>query len=660
MLEPHGSYTNNYNDRRRGTSGQNNTRPSSLYERYNVNIPSDSGSSYSSHGSSSHGSRRRKRSNRRSTLALAADTEGHYYQRHQRNQRLLFYLVVILLSVAIWMTNQSDVASVAIIASNNNTTATLSSSNKIVRMGSSYVNLNLSQRSASNNHQQSNKQKVLEKQQIQHDIETVKTHKKRWNPCLNTKYELERHDYEKQHGDICRVKGGIMGLYECPDGCHETAGNAPYCANDGTGGSSNNALPKTNGRKGGPCRVRNPDAPPEYRCDDGGVCIMAVGTPKSQFKGEGVYYDDSCDGQCGDGMDGDLTTWIANGRKCTSDWDCSLAGICTPADGTCECDPWAQGVDCSYLKFQAVDRTRLGYLDEQQTSWGGSIVQSAATGLYHMFLSEILCKVDSRRRCGLSAWQTHSRIVEATSTEVDGPFKRLKVVLPPEHHNPSVHISPTTGHWHLFTIGGPTGPIERIISTDEGRTWSNPMTISPEQNPGPVMMPDGTTRLFYRGDGMDIPSPTCSDEGISMQICPSDKEPCHPSNGTPIISHTGEDPSVFIDHRGNYHMLFNALPYKCVPKLQQGGHAWSKDGIEWSTPRVGAFDTTIQFTDGSSMKCERRERPQMVLGEDKLPLAMISAVTGCPRSLGEEESDRESNPYRGGDDSFTLIQKMGK
>jgi len=84
----------------------------------------------------------------------------------------------------------------------------------------------------------------------------------------------------------------------------------------------------------------------------------------------------------------------------------------------------------------------------------------------------------NRKRCGLSAWQTHSRIVEATATEVDGPYKGLKQVLPPEHHNPSVHITPTTGHWHLFTIGGSAGPIERMVSTDEGKTWSNAMTIS--------------------------------------------------------------------------------------------------------------------------------------------------------------------------------------
>jgi hypothetical protein len=204
------------------------------------------------------------------------------------------------------------------------------------------------------------------------------------------------------------------------------------------------------------------------------------------------------------------------------------------------------------------------------------------------------------------------------------------------------------------------GPIVRLVSRDEGKTWGYPLTISPEQNPGPILMSDGTTRLFFRADGMAIKPPTCSDEGILMQVCPSETEPCNPSTGNPILPHTGEDPSVFVDHRGNYHMLFNALPYKCVPKLQQGGHAWSKDGIEWSTPRVGAFNTTIQFTDGSNMTCERRERPQMVLGKDGMPLALISAVTGCPDALGLEESSLKRNPYKGGDDAFTLIQKMGR
>ncbi len=484
------------------------------------------------------------------------------------------------------------------------------------------------------------------------ELETGVTKKKKWNPCANKKYELERHDYDPRHGDICRVKGGFMGLYECPEGCHETGGAPPYCAKDGKGV----------GGGSGPCRARDPDAPPEYRCDDGNVCVMAVGSPKEQFKGEGNYYDDSCDNKCGDGRSGETESWNAIGRKCNSDWDCSLAGICN-SDGVCECDPWADGVDCSYLKFQPVDRSRLGYIHEKHTSWGGSIIQSS-DGSYHMYVSEILCKVDPdiRVRCGLSSWQTHSRVVKAKSYDIDGPYRRLDsdVLLHPEHHNPTIHKSPKTGKWHLFTISGPSGPIERMASNDEGKTWSIPMTVSPRQNPGPVFLPDGSAYLFYRADGLDLPSPTCSDEGISVQYCPSESEPCKEPNDIPVFGHTGEDPSVFIDHRGNYHMLFNALPYKCVPKHQQGGHAWSKDGVNWSTPRVGAFDTTIKFTDGTRVKCERRERPQMVLGKDAKPLAMVSAVTGCPKALGDVKGyeDGGAQHYRGGDDSFTLVQKM--
>lgn len=414
--------------------------------------------------------------------------------------------------------------------------------------------------------------------------------------------------------------------------------------------------------------MRDPDAPPEYRCDDGTVCILAVGTPKEQFKGKGQYYDDTCDDQCGVNQE-----QIRNiedeggggGGICTDDIDCSLSGVCTP-EGKCECDPWATGPDCSYLNFAPVDTTRLGYLNENHSSWGGSIVRRS-DGEYRMYASEILCRGDpdeKKKRCGLNNWETHSRIAQATSTNVEGPYRRLDdgVVLPPEHHNPSVHISPKAGHpWHLFAISGPAGPIERMISTDEGQSWSAPMTVSPRQNPGPLLREDGSAYLFYRADGMDLPSPTCSDEGISVQRCPSDDRlPCDPPEDEPIFGHTGEDPSVFVDHRGSFHMLFNALPYKCVPKFQQGGHAWSVDGVNWSQrPRIGAFDTSIQFTDGSSMQCERRERPQMVVGSDGRPIALVSAVTGCPRALGAGESSNGNGRfYRGGDDCFTLVQRM--
>eukprot|EP01082_Thalassiosira_pseudonana_P008057 g7083.t1 g7083 contig23:1820461-1821048(+) len=130
-------------------------------------------------------------------------------------------------------------------------------------------------------------------------------------------------------------------------------------------------------------------------------------------------------GMCGTagaiGQNGDTAT---KEKVCNSGFDCSLAGVCT-SQGTCQCDPWADGADCSYLKFQPVDKSRIGYPNEHHTSWGGSIVQ-ASDGMYHLYISEIICKsdLDRRKRCGLSGWQTHSRVAVAKSDNVDGPYHR--------------------------------------------------------------------------------------------------------------------------------------------------------------------------------------------------------------------------------------------
>merc|ERR1711968_147509 len=121
-------------------------------------------------------------------------------------------------------------------------------------------------------------------------------------------------------------------------------------------------------------------------------------------------------------------------------------------------------------------------------------------------------------------------------------------------------------------------------------------------------------------------------------------------------THTSEDPSVFIDARGHYHMLVNALPGGCNPKVQQGGHAWSRDGVTWSEPRVGAYNGTVVFTDGTNMTCSRRERPQMIQDpKTGAPLAMSSGATGCPSF-----TTPDGVAFKGGGDCFTLLQRMNQ
>ncbi|KAL7537229.1 hypothetical protein ACHAXR_007679 [Thalassiosira sp. AJA248-18] len=494
-------------NRRSATSRQSSSSRSKLYERYDVDI-----------NSSSRGDRRGVPSRLvpSATHSHESDDDDDTKKLQWQQQRNIFLLLVVAFLLLVFFRVPSAQSSQAITTVNSETTT------------STVIGDDVSSKKANPRQQQQQQDQKDLKHFFEKDKPSIR---KRWNPCPNPKkFELERHDHEPRQGDICRAKGGHLAIYECPEGCH-ASDSAPFCENDGTNKKA------TIGDRGGPCRVRDPNAPPKYRCDYGSVCIMGVGAPKYQyqFKGEGMYYNHTCDNKCGDGRSGELTPWIVEGGICASDMDCSLS----------------EGADCSYLKFAPVDKSRLGYLDEHHSSWGGSIVQKS-DGEYHMYVSEIICKEDDGAgvRCGLNNWRTHSRIAHTTANNIEGPYQRLDVVLHPEHHNPSVHKSLKTGDWHLYTISGPTGPIERMISNNEGKTWGVPSTVSPRQNPGPLLKEDGSTSLFYRADGLDIPYPTCSNEGIAVQHCPSDSEPCHPPNDIPIFGHTGEDPSVFVDHRG--------------------------------------------------------------------------------------------------------------
>lgn len=64
--------------------------------------------------------------------------------------------------------------------------------------------------------------------------------------------------------------------------------------------------------------------------------------------------------------------------------------------------------------------------------------------------------------------------------------------------------------------------------------------------------------MWYR-DQANLPDPTCSDESIGVQFCSTRNSTCSGGHN-PVFKHTAEDPSVFQDVRGNWHMLVNAFP----------------------------------------------------------------------------------------------------
>ena len=181
-----------------------------------------------------------------------------------------------------------------------------------------------------------------------------------------------------------------------------------------------------------------------------------------------TFKETTCNGECA----GTYTPSL-----CKSDFDCSLAGVCTD-DGACECDPWTSGSDCSYLNFAPLDTNKIGYLNEVESSWGGNALYGSDQ-LWHLYVAEIACNPanadKNETRCGLGGWYEYSQVVEATSPNVDGPYTRTpsdKFLLSMMHHNPSVKKSPVDGSWNLYTITDGGGPIEVTSSIDEGKTWT--------------------------------------------------------------------------------------------------------------------------------------------------------------------------------------------
>lgn len=86
----------------------------------------------------------------------------------------------------------------------------------------------------------------------------------------------------------------------------------------------------------------------------------------------------------------------------------------------------------------------------------------------------------------------------------------------------------------------------------------------------------------------------------------------------PITFPESEDPSVFRDARGNFHLVTNVNTYhaRCAQGVPCGGHAWSRDGFLFSNLTVGAFGPVVTFKNGTQWKNAYVERPLVTMGAD--------------------------------------------
>lgn len=155
-------------------------------------------------------------------------------------------------------------------------------------------------------------------------------------------------------------------------------------------------------------------------------------------------------------------------HMCTSDAEC-YGGACV--SGSCRCPPLWEGVQCETLRLKPA-RVASGLRIANASSWGGGVVEDAASGVWHMYAAQFV------EHCGLSTWRANSQITHAVGSAADGPFAVVAheaPVLTTFAHNPTV-VQLGGGKYAMAHIGCGDGSTPAVTGCTNGTTCSSNAT----------------------------------------------------------------------------------------------------------------------------------------------------------------------------------------
>jgi hypothetical protein len=239
---------------------------------------------------------------------------------------------------------------------------------------------------------------------------------------------------------------------------------------------------------------------------------------------------------------------------------------------------------------------------------------------------------------GLVGWGSESECVHATSTTLGGPFHKQSVLVPKECHGPVVLRAPDDGEYLLFHQGDGKG---------SARNRSSPADfMHHSKSPAGPFVPTVSTpaSLDPQGRGCGMPTAAFHPNKTLFVVC---------GNGHSLYSADTwdgnwrlitalstppkwEDPTLWFDQRGNWHIVYHVWAADAFEKHHEpaSGHAFSRNGIEWTFSTTQPFTGTVDFTDSGSKQFATRERPQMIFTDAArhTPVGLTSAVS--PQPLG--------------------------
>lgn len=355
-------------------------------------------------------------------------------------------------------------------------------------------------------------------------------------------------------------------------------------------------------------------------------------------------------------------TSLAAANGCATDEDCSLNGVCHTG-GACACDAGWTGADCGVLDLRPAKRDG-GYnrTAEGTSSWGSRVIPDPEDkNLHHLFAAEFA------HGCGLDYWAPYSRIIRAESRDGPaGPYTFAAEVEGTFAHNPTVVYSPADKEYLMYYIGCKTEVVEDKCSGKQftcgpGNKNNGESGISLKSSKDLKTWTD-VGQIFQGKDNEDwdadvtnpsaFPLHTCGNKTDAILLayrgCPYDCGGAEQINiavakdgykgaytkmqADPIFTQGNEDPFIWRDKRGNWHILTHSLEpeggFGNGPKV--GRHAYAREYTgPWTfSERSLAFDTTVQYDDGSEIQFLRRERPQLVFAKDgsMKPLFLTTGV----------------------------------
>ena len=296
-----------------------------------------------------------------------------------------------------------------------------------------------------------------------------------------------------------------------------------------------------------------------------------------------------------------------------------------------------------------------GFKMEGYWIWGASVIKGD-DGRYYMFASRWPHKLKFGPH-----WLTNSEIVLAVSDKPEGPYKFVKVVLPPRGekywdgkmtHNPDIkkygdtyllfytgttypgkmptpdHQASDTSdfvtyaHYHerigLATSKSLFGPWKRFDKPilDVRKSKWDSLIVS---NASPVILPDGKVMLFYKGVSR------LRHHAISVAIADNYMGPYRRISDKPFdMGVDAEDPTIWYED-GKYHALMLDTGEKYSNK--EIYYCTSKDLLHWkvdSDPVV--IKKNILWDDGKYRKMNSTERPKILVENGKA--AYVFLATG--------------------------------